>query len=200
MDGLRGDRSASYPQYVLARSLRAFANHGGPLLCPLLTSSRHRVTFECTALAFGQALLPGTPTGAPQIRTQSVPAQAPDLPTPCLPVRFRGHMPTHPESSASYQVSVRSLAGLGENAVSDELAVTFVRFSYRRNGIVADSSQLYERIRRLPSHGLLPRRSCLRLVLSFVRLSFGILTPRKKPELSTGDFHPTRSRPCWAYM
>ena len=33
----------------------------------------------------------------------------------------------------------------------------------------------------------------------FVRLSFGMLTPRKKPELSTGDFHPTRSRPCWAY-
>ena len=30
--------------------------------------------------------------------------------------------------------------------------------------------------------------------------SFGILTPSEKfPELSTGDLHPTRSRPCWAY-
>jgi len=58
---------------------------------------------------------------------------------------------------------------------------------------------LTDHLRRLPLHGLSPRRSCPRLVLSFVRNSFGILTPGKKPELSTGDFHPTRSRPCWAY-
>ena len=54
---------------------------------------------------------------------------------------------------------------------------------------------LTDHLRRLPPHGPSPRRSCPRLVLSFVRISFGILTPRKQPELSTGDFHPTRSRP-----
>ena len=33
----------------------------------------------------------------------------------------------------------------------------------------------------------------------FLGNSFGILTPSEKfPELSTGDLHPTRSRPCWA--
>ena len=58
---------------------------------------------------------------------------------------------------------------------------------------------LTDHLRRLPLHGLSPRRSCPRLVLSFVRASFGIMTPVKKPEQSTGDFHPTRSRPCWAY-
>lgn len=143
-------------------------------------------TLRCKALAFGQALLPGTPTGSPQIRTQSVPAQAPDLPAPYLPVRLRGQQPagtpwvayaTGLESSASYQVSVRSLAGLGENAAGDVLAVTLVRFSYRRNGSVAGPSQLGERTGRLPSHGLLPPRSCLHVELTFARNSFGILIP-----------------------
>jgi hypothetical protein len=38
-------------------------------------------------------------------------------------------------------------------------------------------SRFTNHIRRLPLHGLSPPRSCLRLVLSFVRISFGILTP-----------------------
>ncbi|TWU20050.1 hypothetical protein Poly21_22310 [Allorhodopirellula heiligendammensis] len=58
---------------------------------------------------------------------------------------------------------------------------------------------LIDHLRRLPLHGLSPRRSCPRLVLSLRRTTFGILRRRKKPELSTGDSHPTRSRPCWAY-
>ncbi|TWU17090.1 hypothetical protein Poly21_43000 [Allorhodopirellula heiligendammensis] len=58
---------------------------------------------------------------------------------------------------------------------------------------------LIDHLRRLPLHGLLPRRSCPRLVLSFCWITFGILPHRKNPELSTGDSHPTRSRPCWAY-
>ena len=27
----------------------------------------------------------------------------------------------------------------------------------------------------------------------------GMMTPKEVPELNTGDSHPTRSRPCWAY-
>lgn len=54
--------------------------------------------------------------------------------------------------------------------------------------------------RRLPLHGPSPRRSCPRLVLSFYELFIWYDDSlRRKPELSTGDFHPTRSRPCWAY-
>ena len=53
-------------------------------------------------------------------------------------------------------------------------------------------------IRRLPPNGLSPSRSCPRLVLQLSgniwhTASFSI------PVLRTGDFHPTSSRPCWAY-
>ena len=52
--------------------------------------------------------------------------------------------------------------------------------------------------RRLPPHGLLPRRSCLRLVLrlrGYIWYSVLLLNSRFR----TGDFHPMSSRPCRAY-
>ena len=102
-------------RYVLARPFQAFGNQSGRLLlCRLLTSSLHRVTFACTVPPFGQALLTGTQTGSPQIRTWSIPAQVPHLPMLRFSVRFRCQQPAHLESSASYVVSVRHLAGLGE--------------------------------------------------------------------------------------
>jgi len=58
-------------------------------------------------------------------------------------------MHTHLELPASYVVSVRRLAGLGEML---PLATAIEH-------------------RRLPLHGLLPRRSCLRLVLISYELS-----------------------------
>jgi len=62
-------------------------------------------------------------------------------------------MHAHLELPALYEVPVRSLAGLGENVTGD------------------DSLPAYRHIRRLPPHGLLPHRSCLRLVLISQELS-----------------------------
>ena len=53
-----------------------------------------------------------------------------------------------------------TIAGLGENVV---------------DGVVQVDT--YAHVRRLPLHGLSPRRSCLRLVLSSTSYPFGIMTP-----------------------
>ncbi len=53
--------------------------------------------------------------------SRSIPAQVPDLPPLRLPVWFRSQQPTHLESSASYRVSVRNLAGLGGNVADNEM-------------------------------------------------------------------------------
>ena len=57
-------------------------------------------------------------------------------------------MHARPELPASNVISVRNLAGLGENATDGDVQVGS-----------------YARIRRLPLHGPLPRRSCPHLVL-----------------------------------
>ena len=54
------------------------------------------------------------------------------------------------------------------------------------------------RVRRLPPHGLLPRRSCLRLVLRLFGLHL-VYCPPINSRFRTGDLHPTSSRPCRAY-
>ncbi len=123
----------------------------------------------------------GYASRSPQIRTRSVPTQVLDLPASTLPVRFHCQQPAH--------LRCRPLSSFCSSPDG----------SWREDVQQLITRWLIDHLRRLPLHGLSPRRSCPRLVLSFVRNSFGILTPRKKPELSTGDFHPTRSRPCWAY-
>ncbi len=52
-----------------------------------------------------------------------------------LPVWFRSQQPAHPEPSASYGVSVRSLAGLGVNVSDDDFSVEArpIRLSLNRN-------------------------------------------------------------------
>ena len=76
------------------------------------------------------------------------------------------------------EVSVRSLAGLGENVAATSGRVQ-LGFCYRRTpALVTIVMQLYEHIRRLPSHGSLLPRSCLRLVLNLkLGFTFGIMLP-----------------------
>src|SRR6056297_644527 len=73
-------------------------------------------------------------------------AQVPHLP-PLVIFRlgFATDRRAHPESAASYLVSVRHLAKAGGNLADD------------------DSLSAYRHTRRRPPHGLLPHRSCLRL-------------------------------------
>ena len=54
------------------------------------------------------------------------------------------------------------------------------------------------RVRRLPSHGSSPPRSCLRLVLRLFGLHL-VCCPPINSRFRTGDLHPTSSRPCRAY-
>ena len=56
---LQADDGQSRQQYVLARSLRAFDDHVGRILCPLLTSGRTE-RIAPSAPPFEQALLTGT--------------------------------------------------------------------------------------------------------------------------------------------
>jgi hypothetical protein len=53
--------------------------------------------------------------------------------------------------------------------------------------------------------GFLPTVCCLAAVAltsCYFLMSYpsGMMTPKEGLEQNTGDFHPTRSRPCWAYM
>ena len=133
------------------------------------------------ARPFGQALLTGTPIGSPQIRgfktnrlsvcfeaTCCVPAQTLHLPThryfqfgfalSCTLTRYR----------RPYEVSVGSMAGLGENVADDEFQQPLLQRS--------QSLSTWRHIRRLPSHGLLPHRSCPRLVLHLnLGFTFGMM-------------------------
>lgn len=67
---------------------------------------------------------------------------------PPFPIRLRVLMYARLEWPASYEVSVRSLAGLGESESG---------WRWFKPGVYAST-------RRLPSHGRSPFRSCLRLV------------------------------------
>jgi len=103
-----------------------------------------------------------------RVRSQISPDKNVNYPCPSspstyapFPVRLRVGRHTRLESSASDEVSVRSLAGLGENTSewgSDALTAV-------------DRLGAYPCIRRLPSHGRSPFRSCLHLVLFSYELS-----------------------------
>ncbi|MFN7892134.1 MAG: hypothetical protein ACK5OC_17700, partial [Pirellula sp.] len=83
------------------------------------------------------------------------------------------------------------LAGLGEKPSewgSDALTAV-------------DRLGAYPWFRRLPSHGRSPFRSCPHLVFLSYELFIWYNAPLSKGlELNTRDFHPIRSRPCWAYL
>ena len=95
------------------------------------------------------------------------------------------------ELSASDVVSVRHLAGLGEKPSEWGCdALTAV-----------DRLGAYPWFRRLPSHGRSPFRSCPHLVFLSYEIFIWYNAPLSKGlELNTRDFHPIRSRPCWAYL
>ena len=87
---------------------------------------------------------------------------------PTLPVRFRCQQPAHPQSSAWNRISVRHLVGLGE--------------------MLPVATPIEHR--RLPLHGLSPPRSCPRLVLSFLRVTFGVtIQPPEMARLAVFQFH-----------
>ena len=96
-------------------------------------------------------------------------------------------------------VSVRHLAGLGENVADNDLAGDACPIQSLSNRTIPGVSQLYEHIRRLPPHGSSPPRSCPHLVLSFTSYPFGIMTPVRETGTKYRGLAPTRSRPCWAY-
>ena len=157
---LNSAHRASCLPYVLARSLQAFDDLGGRLLCPLLTSDRHRVAFACTAPPFGQALLTGTQAGSPQIRTCCVPAQALHLPE----LRF---------SSSVSRCHARS------PGVTGLMKFLFVVWQVLARRCPATFlCWLTDHLRGLPLHGSLPPRSCLRLVLNLkLGFTFGMMLP-----------------------
>ena len=115
----------------------------------------------------------------------------PHLPLLRFPVRLRVGKHARLELSASDVISVRHLAGLGEKPSewgSDALTAV-------------DRLGAYPWFRRLPSHGRSPFRSCPHLVFLSYELFIWYNAPLSKGlELNTRDFHPIRSRPCWAYM
>ena len=88
-----------------------------------------------------------------------VPTQVLDLPASTLPVRFRCQQPAHlrcrPQSSFC-----SSTGGSWREDVQQRI-----------------TRWLIDHLRRLPPHGLSPRRSCPRLVLSSTSYPFGIMTP-----------------------
>ena len=98
---------------------------------------------------------------------------------PTLPVRFRCQQPAHPQSSAWNRISVRHLVGLGE--------------------MLPVATPIEHR--RLPLHGLSPPRSCPRLVLSFLRVTFGILPlDERNRNKVQGTFTPQDHAHRWAYI
>ena len=115
----------------------------------------------------------------------------PHLPIPRLPVRLCIVKHARLELSASDVVSVRHLAGLGE-------------MSHTRCQQRDLSPREFRAIRDIA--GFLPtvgHPSAVAFTSCFFLTSYssGMMTPLSKVlELNTLDFHPIRSRPCWAYV
>ena len=115
----------------------------------------------------------------------------PHLPIPRLPVRLCIVKHARLELSASDVVSVRHLAGLGE-------------MSHTRCQQRDLSPREFRAIRDIA--GFLPtvgHPSAVAFTSCFFLTSYssGMMTPLSKVlELNTRDFHPIRSRPCWAYL
>ena len=157
----------------------------GRILCPLLTSQ----STDCVAAnrpAFQASLTHGYASEISPNKGRSCCQEHVICPCPSATSTSAHSSGSVSLSAASspgvvglYVVSVRHLAGLGENVADDELPRIPVRFSYRRTARSSSDSQLYEHIRRLPPHGSLPPRSCPHLVLTSMGYPFGIMTPTK---------------------
>ena len=117
-----------------------------------------------------------------RVRVELSPNKGRDLSLPklpiylrsCFPVRLRGQQPARRESSASYRVSVRNLAGLGDTSVGDAHANPPTR---------------------LPSHGRSPSRSCLRLVSVSYELSIWYDDSQRNTGTEHRGFSPHKITP-----
>jgi hypothetical protein len=166
--------------------LRVAVGVGEFLLRPLLTSvSTNRVASFVPP--FGQALLTGTPHRSPQIRACTIPAQAPHLPPP----RFR------------FGFALSSTLAWSRRPRMRFLFVTWQVLARRCPATIL--CWLTDHLRRLPSHGRSPFRSCLRLVsVSYELFIWYDASQRsigtKHRGLVLVGRHPISTRPCWAYL